>query len=427
MDRYRGKGVRFLLLFIFCIGVFYAGYYYGAVHNPSLPLGFYEGDGEILLEDGVENITLDADFSLFWDAIDAVKEKYVRVDEVSDDELLYGAIKGAVGSLDDPYTVFLQPSDAKKFKEDVNGVFGGIGAEIGIRDGQLLVIAPLKGNPAEKAGLISGDKILKVDDEFTNNLTIIEAVKIIRGEPGTSVVLLVMRNGWEEARKIIIERGIVTVPSFEWKMISDTIGGKETVAYFQISSFNSSVSSEFSSAVFDALLKGAKGVVIDMRNNPGGFLDVAVDISGWFINKGDVVVKQKNRSGEITNLRSRGSSALKRLPIVVLINGGSASASEIVAGALRDHLGAFLVGEKTFGKGSVQELDTMKDGSVLKVTVAEWITPLGHSINNSGLEPDFTIEQGDDIESDLQLEKALELLRPKLNKGNSIPTFLIEL
>ena len=407
-------------------GAFYGGFRYGDAGEPSLRAQLTDINAPAYISAKSEAL-LDADFSLFWEAIELAKERYVRIDEIEDENILYGAIGGAIDALEDPYTVFLKPSDAKKFNEDIKGVFGGIVAEIGIREGQLLVISPLKGNPAERAGLLAGDSILQVNGTSTNNITIENAVKIIRGEPGTEVSFLIMRAGWDEAKEIIVERAIVNVPTFEWEMLAPTPGSEPSIAHFKLFSFNANASRELANAVIEALIKGTKGVILDMRNNSGGFLDVAVDVTGWFVNKGDVVVQQQHRDGSRTNLVARGSAALKNLPVVVLVNEGSASASEIVAGALRDHLGAKLIGKKTFGKGSVQELETLKNGSTLKVTIAEWLTPLGSSINKVGLEPDVEVEFGDDPETDLQFEKALEIISENLPAGRAIPTFLLGL
>lgn len=418
---------------IFAVLVFWGGYFLGQKER-ALP-SFQKNLG------GQEDFS-GADFTLFWDALRLIKEKYVHIDEVSDKDFLYGAIEGAITALKDPYSSFFPPSDAKKFDEDLMGFFGGIGAEIGIRDDQIIVVAPLKGNPAEKAGLMAGDKILKIDDFFTVGLSIEEAVKKIRGELGTKVALLVMRNGWKEAREFLITRDTITVPTLEWMMMSSG-GDEEDIAYIHLYNFNANAENQFSKAALTALFKGTKGVILDLRNNPGGFLDVAVNISGWFLKPGDTVTKERFRSENINSLVARGNGALNRLPVVVLVNGGSASASEILAGALRDILEVKLVGEKTFGKGSVQELETLKDGSTLKISIAEWLTPAGHSIDKKGLEPDFEIkpkavekdgetEENGEKENggenlDVQLEKAIEVLKPQLSKDRAVPALFINL
>lgn len=347
---------------------------------------------------------VDADFSLFWEAIQATKDKYVNEEKFEDQELVYGAIRGALATLKDPYTTFFSPSDAKKFEEDLEGAFGGIGAEIGVRNNELLVIAPLKGNPAEEVGLKAGDKILKVDDTVTSGMAVEEAVKIIRGEPGSKVTLLIYREGFEEAREFEITRRIIVVPTLDYEMKDGS------VMYAHLYNFNGNAPQLFYEMGLNALTRGAKGLVLDLRNNPGGFLDVAVHLAGWFVNRGDVVVREKFRGGDEQPLLANGNSALAQLPVVVVVNEGSASASEILAGALRDIRGAKLVGAKTFGKGSVQEIEYLKDGATVKVTIAEWLTPAGTVIDGEGLTPDYEVKESDEEGNDPQLEKALELM-----------------
>ncbi|MDO8469479.1 MAG: S41 family peptidase [bacterium] len=389
-----------LVVLVLAAGIFYAGFDVGARERG------------ILITDSKE--ILDVDMSLFWEAIDTIKQKYVDSGSLKDEDLLYGAVKGVTESLGDPYSVFLPPADAKKFAEDINGSFGGVGAEIGMRNSQLLIIAPLKGNPAEKVGLKAGDKILKIDDTFTADMAVDAAVKLIRGEPGTSVTFLIMRDGWKEAREFVITRAVIVVPTLEFKMETDRI------AHISLYSFNANAPRLFGEAVGTALSHGAKGFVLDLRNDPGGYLEVATNIAGWFMNRGDVVVIERFRSGEENKLRSDGNAALARMPVVVLVNGGSASAAEILAGALRDNRKAKLVGEKTFGKGSVQEVINLKDNSSLKVSIAEWLTPNGTQINKKGLEPDIVVALPEEKEGaepskiDVQLEKAIEVLKAEL-------------
>ncbi len=391
-----------LLVSVLLVSAVGGGLFYGGFRLGVSKTGQTETKG---------NEILSADFSLFWEAIALLKAKYFEAKDVKDEDLLYGAIQGAVGALQDPYSSFFNPSDAKKFTEDINGSFGGIGAEIGIRNNQLLIIAPLKNNPAEAAGLKAGDKILKIDDVFAADLKVDEAVKLIRGKPDTEVKFLILREDWQEAKEFKVTRKIIVVPTLDWEMKP---GG---IAYVQLYNFNSNAPSLFYQASLSALLKGANGVILDMRNNPGGFLDVAVNLAGWFLDRGDIVVKERLHSGEERELRANGNSALRKLPVVVLVNGGSASASEILAGALRDNRRAKLVGEKTFGKGTVQEIDSLRDGSSLKISIAEWLTPNGDTINKKGIAPDVEVKLTDaDVEKkyDPQLEKALEILESEI-------------
>tara|TARA_Y100000310_G_scaffold345471_1_gene465361 strand:+ start:7745 stop:9043 length:1299 start_codon:yes stop_codon:yes gene_type:complete len=406
---------------IVAAALFYGGFQLGAVQSPPAaqePQVEVSSDGPL----GVSS-------TLLWDAIDIVKNKYIHIDDVKDEDFLYGTIRGAVNALGDPYTTFLNPSDAKKFDEDIRGNFGGIGAEIGKRDGQLIVVSPLKDNPAERVGLKAGDIIVKVDDTLMADFTVEEAVKIIRGEEGTVVTLLIMREEWNEAKEFEITRATVIIPTLEWEMIASPGQEDKNIVYIQLYTFNANASSLFRDAVTEALFSGTKGVILDLRNNSGGFLDVAINLAGWFIDKGDTVTEERFRSGESRALVARGNAALRNLPVVVLVNGGSASASEILAGALRDLRGAKLVGEKTFGKGSVQELETLKDGSTLKISTAEWLTPAGHSIDKEGLEPDIEVAleepaEGEEFE-DAQLKKAIEVITPMLGQA-APPPLVIE-
>ncbi len=379
-------------------GIFYAGFIAGInKKTPAEPLS-------------LATSTLSNDFPIFWDAVQLIKDKYYNIKDVTDKDFLYGAINGVMGSLKDPYSVFFNPSDAQKFGQDLNGSFGGIGAEIGIKNNHIVIITPLKNNAAEKAGLKAGDLILKVDDTMTDGMTVDATVKIIRGDIGTDVRLLIMREGWKAPKEFKITRANIVVPTLDWSMKD----GK--IAYIQLYNFNSSASSLFYQAALSATLQGAKGVVLDLRNDPGGYLDIAVDIAGWFLNRGDVVVKEDFRSGEQNVMRSNGPSALVNLPVVILVNGGSASASEILAGALQDNRGAKLVGEKTFGKGSVQEINNLKDGSSMKITVAEWLTPKDRHINKKGLDPDIEVKIDPNSTStiDIQLNKALEVVKGEI-------------
>jgi len=386
----------------------------GSIALGSYNLGKKAGvERSIVITDSKQIIN--ADFSLFWNAVDLAKQKQVDAGEVKDDKLLYGAIKGAIAAFGDPYTSFFEPSDAKKFEQDLNGSFGGIGAQIGIRDDQIVVIAPLKGNPAEAAGLKPMDKILKINDAFTAGMNEEDAVKIIRGEVGTEVKLLILRNGWKDAKEFKITRAVIQVPTLDTTM--KTLKSGEKVAYMQLYNFNSNVPPLFNKAAYQAMTDGAKGIILDMRNNPGGFLDVATDLAGWFLPRGSVVVKEKYRSGEEKSLFAAGNASFGDIPIVVLVNSGSASASEILAGALHDIRGAKLVGEKTFGKGSVQEIQNLEGGASMKITIAHWFTPNGTVINKVGLKPDVEVKLTDaDVEKkiDPQLDKALEVMSTEL-------------
>ncbi len=384
------KNLISLFLVIFILASFGGGFYFGKSQCKICP---------------PEEI----DFSLFWEAYHKLQEKFVNGKEFDQREMIYGAISGMVKSLGDPYTVFLNPDETKRFVEDVKGSFEGVGMEIGMRKGQLQVIAPLEGTPAQKAGLRAGDKIMKVDDTLTADLTIDEAVDLIRGPKGSKVTLTIYREDWETTKEIEIERAVIEVPSLKWEIIEDSI------AYVKIYHFTAKASLDFDMAAIEILASPAQKIILDLRNNPGGYLEVAQDIAGWFLERGDTItIEDFGEKEEEKIYPSQGPARLTEYPLVVLINQGSASGSEILAGALRDNRSIKLIGEASFGKGSVQELERLKEGSSLKITVAKWLTPNGDLITDVGLEPDIKVELTDeDYEEDRdpQLDKAIEIIK----------------
>lgn len=360
----------------------------------------------------VENV----DFSLFWKVWESVSDKYVDKSQLDSQKMVYGAIQGMVDAIGDPYTVFFEPVTSKKFKEEISGSFAGVGMEIGDKDGILTVIAPLPDTPAARAGVQSGDKVLKIDGVSTQGVSADEAVKKIRGKAGTKVTI-VFGIANNKTREVIITRDVIKVPTVVWKMIEKN--GKH-VAYMQIYSFNEVVDSAFAKATQEILKSNADSLIIDLRNNPGGLLDSAINLAGYMLEKNKTVVSEVFGDGTKNNFTATGNSSLLKYPTVFLINGGSASASEILAGAVHDNRQIKLVGEKTFGKGSVQELENLDNGSSLKVTIARWFTPAGINISAKGIEPDIKVEMTDDqkkdfiagdIDKDIQLQKAIEALR----------------
>ena len=349
------------------------------------------------------------DLTLYWNVFSKLKEKYVDAEKLTNEDLLYNSIKGMLSATDDPYTVFMDPEENKAFDEDIEGTFEGIGAELGIKQGILTVVSPLKDSPAEKAGLRVGDKILKVNDESTADMSIDDAVSRIRGKDGTEVKLTVYRAESEEKTKeITVTRGVIKVESVTLEMKDNNI------AYFNVVRFG-----DDTAIVFNRLLREVpretEGIVVDLRNNPGGYLDVAIDLASLMLPDGKVVVIEEDKEGQKKNFYSRGEDKLSAIKTVVLINEGSASASEILAGALRDNReNVTLVGQKSYGKGSVQELIELSDNTSVKITVARWLTPNGEQINEKGIQPDIEVELTDeDYEQnrDPQLDKALEILK----------------
>ncbi len=350
----------------------------------------------------------DIDFSLFWEAYDKLKSNFVNKDLIDDQELIYGSIKGLTDSLGDPYTVFLTPQQTKTFLEDVDGSFEGVGMEIGIRNNKLKVIAPLEGTPAKEAGLRPGDIIVQIDGSLTVDITIEEAVNLIRGVKGTEVVLTVYREGWEDTQDFSITRDVIEIPSLAWESVDDNI------AYIQIYHFSKTAAHDFRNAALEIIDSPADRIILDVRGNPGGYLEISKEIASWFLEKEDVILIEKKRNGDLEEYRAHGNSLLKDYELVVLIDQGSASASEIVAGALKDNRDVLLIGQKSFGKGSVQQLEGLTGGSSLKVTIAEWLTPSGQLITDLGLEPDIEVEYTEEDflnDEDSQLDRAIEEIK----------------
>ena len=354
------------------------------------------------------------DFSLFWEVYHRLQEKFVDKGKFDIQKMIYGAISGMVKSLGDPYTVFFPPEETKRFEEDVKGVFEGVGMEIGIKKGQLQVIAPLEGTPAQRAGLRSGDKILKINDTETSDLTIDEAVDLIRGPKGTEVTLTIFREEWKKTKEIKLMRDVIEVPSLK-REIKEIDGQK--IAYIQLYQFSENASFDFRKAAIEILTSPAQKIILDLRNNPGGYLEVAQDITGWFLEKGKIVVIEDFGQGNEQEYKAQGPGTFSDYKIVILINQGSASASEILAGAIRDNLKVKLIGKKSFGKGTVQELASLKDNSLIKITIAHWRLPAGQLIEKNGLNPDYEVNLTDeDIKAgkDPQLDKAIEVLEAEL-------------
>jgi len=346
-------------------------------------------------------------YLMFWQVWDTVLKKYVR-EPVDENKMFYGALAGVVASLQDPYSVFLDPELTKKFNDEIDGDFEGIGAQIDIKDDRIVVVAALPDTPAAKADLRSGDIILAIDQLDTVNISLDYAVDLIRGEKGTTVTLLIQRTG-EEVQEIKIIRDTIQIDSVTWEMKEKN---GQQIAYINITNFSADTATKFNEAINEILLKQPAGIVLDLRNNPGGLLDQSIEIASHFISSG-VIVSEQFSNGSKNDYSASGNANLQGFKTVVLVDEGSASASEIVAGALQDYGVARLIGQKTFGKGSVQNLEQLPDGSSLKLTVALWYTPKGRSINETGIEPDEKVEMKEENyqqKQDPQLDRALEYL-----------------
>lgn len=370
------------------------------------------------------------DFSLFWDVWGRLFRFYIDRTSLDPQKMVWGAVSGMVNSLGDPYTVFLPPQQNKEFKEDLGGAFDGIGAQLGMKDGHVMVIAPLKGTPAEKAGIRPGDFILKVNDENTTGWTVEQAVNKIRGGRGTQVVLQILHENALKPADVTIVRETITVASVEsWvkkpgeiteisavKGIGSLLAAQNKIAYLRLTRFGDNTNDDWNKAV-SALMaaeksdRSIKGLILDLRNNPGGYLDGAVFIASEFL-RGGVVVSQVNSDGTKEDFPVDRKGNLLDIPLVILINKGSASAAEIVAGALKDYARATVVGEMSFGKGSVQTPQDLKGGGGLHITTGKWLLPKGSSISKVGIKPDIDIplEDPTNASGDAQLAKAVSLL-----------------
>src|SRR3989338_10396359 len=400
--------------------VFWGGYQYGIKKAPDV----YKTIGVLNQEsdkpDGV-------DFSAFWRAWNVINEKYVPTHAatstiqqvVTDQDKVWGSIAGLTASRGDPYTVFFPPEENKMFASEISGTFEGVGMEIGVKDSMVTVVAPLKGTPAERAGVRSGDKILKIDDAPTDGMSTDAAVRKIRGKGGTVVRLTLLREGKSEPFEISITRATINVPVIDTQVrLSDgttsadkTMGLRgDGVFVIKLYSFTAQSPDLFRGALREFVLSGSNKLILDLRSNPGGYLEAAVDMASWFLPAGDVVVQEEYAKDDVRIYRSHRYDVFnENLRMVILIDGGSASASEILAGALREYKIAELVGAKTFGKGSVQELVPLTADTSLKVTVARWLTPSGKSISEEGLIPDYEVEiTQEDLtkQRDPQMDKA---------------------
>ena len=363
-----------------------------------------------LLSSQLEAAPAGVDFGPVWKTWEVLNKKFVpasTTQAVSDEEKIYGLISGLTGSLKDPYTVFFPPEDSEIFQADISGSFEGVGMEIGIRDNALVVITPLKGSPAIRAGLLSGDRIIKIDDTSTDGMAVDRAVKLIRGPRGTIVRFAIIR-GDGELQTIPVTRDVIEIPTIETKQ-------QDGVFIISLYNFSAISTNLFRGALREFALSDTPKLVLDLRGNPGGYLEAAVDMASWFLPAGKVVVtEEQGKNGKPIYHRSRGYDVFTdELKMAILVDGGSASASEILAGALQEHGKAKLIGEKSFGKGSVQELVNITDKASLKVTVARWLTPNGRSISEHGLDPDIVVERtSEDKEEgkDPQLDSAIKSL-----------------
>lgn len=393
------KILGFIILVVF---IFALGWHVGAgqVKQSQIP---FSAEKQAIQSVGSDKV----DMQLFWDVWGLLASRYVDPNVMDYKNMIYGAIRGMVYSLGDPYTTFLTPKENREFQESMNGTLEGIGAELTLRDGLITVVSPLKGSPAKDAGLQPEDVILKVNGEDIQDFTLEQVVTKIRGPKGTKVKLTIGRKGEHEPFDLEITRQTINISSVEWKMVG-------TIAHIELNQFGGKTKEEFTKAISEILLKRPMGIVLDLRYNGGGYLDGAVDIVSEFVEKGKVVSVKKRNADEDEVIYVTGKARVAKIPMVVLINKGSASASEIVAGAIRDSGRGIAIGEVSFGKGTVQEVENLIDGSSLRVTIAKWYTPNNVNISKVGITPDIEVARTiEDMKAnrDPQLDAALSYLK----------------
>jgi carboxyl-terminal processing protease len=372
--------------------IFSSGYILGK--NNSLPL-------PNIISESIGGDANNTDFSVFREAWKKLHDEYIET--LDDQNLVYGAIKGMVEAAGDPYTAFFSPDENQRFKDDISGEFDGIGVEITLEDNLITVVSPLPDSPAEKAGLKAKDVISKVDGTNTADIGLDETINRIRGNAGTTVLLEIIRAGAADPIDLIVIREKITVASVSYEIKTS---GSKKIGYIKIRQFGDDTKKLVAEAADKFNSEKVDGVILDLRNNPGGYLETSVDVTSYFID-GGVVVSEVEKSGEKREFKTSESVKLKDQKLVVLVNGGSASASEILAGAIRDRGRGTLIGEKTYGKGSVQILENLSDGSGIKITIAKWYTPNGSQIDGKGIEPDIAVADNDSTVADEVLDFAL--------------------
>ncbi len=396
-------GARIIVGVVTFIGVFLVGVYVGFENRPAS-----QKIVDIVNKQVPTALAENTDFEPFWKAWQLVKEKYPEADKTTNQDHVYGAIKGLLASFGDPYTTFFTPEESKAFESQISGEFGGVGMEMGQKDGVLTVIAPLKNTPAAKAGVMAGDKIVKINDKLSADMSVDSAVDMIRGEPGTSVSITIVREGLSQPKVIDLVRAKISIPTVDTEKNTE-----KGVFVIKLYSFSAQSPGLFQNALKEFADTGYDKLVLDLRNNPGGYLEAAVSMASWFLPQGEVVVKEIGKTDkDVTVHKSAGPGIFNgKIKMVVLVNKGSASASEILAGALSEHGVATLMGTQTYGKGSVQELMKLTSDTSIKITIAKWYTPKGVSISESGLTPKVKLEPNKDETKDTQLQEAIDYLK----------------
>lgn len=402
--------VRKVILHTIIIGIiFVSGYYFG-INGFKLDTGTFP---QVKISRSLPKNQSDVDFALFWKVWDTIDSSYYDKSKIDVSKMVYGAISGMTAALGDPYTAFLSPEENKVVEEDLSGSFQGVGIQIGFKGKNLAVIAPLPNSPAERAGLKAGDLIIGIIDEEnkiemnTSGINLNDAVKVIRGKAGTKVTLVLLRGDSTEAIKKEITREAIDVPSVVVSYLEN-----DTIAHIKLLKFGADTDAEWAKVVNEVTTHQPQitSLILDLRNNPGGYLQGSVDIAGEFVKKDSVIVIEDRGGTNRTEYKTDRTGKFGNMKVVILVNGGSASASEILAGALSEIKGYKLIGDKTFGKGTIQEPLQLDKGSSLHLTIAKWLTPKGTWVHEKGLEPDIKVEDDDTTEVDEQLQEAIKQL-----------------
>jgi len=381
----------------------------------AFAFGFLAKDpAERLLLQQQQAAQVSLDFSYLNEVLTKLEDNFVNPQDIDQNKLIYGAAKGIVEASGDPYTTFFDPDETKSFQEDIAGSFDGVGMQVEVKNERLTVVAPIKDTPAWEGGILAGDQVLKVNGTSTIGMSANKAVTLIKGPKGTEVILTIFREGWKETKDFKLVRNTIRLPSVELEY--KEINGKK-IAHLTILQFSDVVYNDFQKSAQDISNNKAQGIILDLRNNPGGLVNQAQNIAGWFLDKESIILKEKLRSGDIKEYKASGPSYFASIPMVILSNKGSASASEILMAALHDNRNIAIIGETSFGKGSVQQLFDLYDGSSIKITIAKWLTPKGEAIDGQGIKPDLEVKMtADDYEQkkDPQLDKAMEIISSEI-------------
>ncbi len=352
------------------------------------------------IENDVSSSDIDIDLELYWTVLDQLDNYYVDEAALDEQNMLYGSIKGLVNSLEDPYTVFMTPEESENFNTSLEGTLEGIGAELTVEGYSLVVVSPLRDSPAERAGLLPGDIIFMIEGELASEMTLFDAIMSIRGEKGTTVILTILRENLKDPFDVSIVRDTIDIESVTVEKLDGNI------VYLSVNQFNDKTNENFGKAVSEMILDEPDGLIVDLRFNGGGYLDIAIELLSYLLPADTEAVVVKQRGEEDNTMFTDGNPKILNVPLVVLINAGSASASEIVAGAIQDHERGVVMGTQSFGKGTVQEVDSFPDGSSIRMTIAKWFTPDGRNIDDVGLIPDIIVEITDeDIENEYDSQK----------------------